>query len=511
MQLTDRPGRFVVKAPTTVEEVSVALIVRRWRGCALLICGAISWVSLACAAPNPGAEGTPSALRTYTDWSAACRQLPSNRALGQRLPARERLPVRSYAEFAAALDPFLELCRTGAMAQVEKWVDSMPSAASFFNLEAGYYLDPRIPFQPFAQREVVPPGTRLFFHGDLHGDIHSLMAFLDELNREGHLEGFRITQPEVRIVFLGDYTDRGRYGVEVLYTLLRLKLANPEQVLLVRGNHEDVNLVARYGFLAEVAGKYGRQFDLQRVVRLYDFLPAVLYIRCGTNVIQCNHGGIEPGYDPARLVAGAPEAAYQLLGRLEQRRFLARHARTFAGLPPKIRKELDTHLMDFVPQTPSAPTVLGFLWNDFTVVRGEPEFAVDPGRAFVYGEGITGLMLSPGDDRGYRLRALFRGHQHAAVLNPMMRRLIACRGVFRHWQSADHPGLLEAQPEVLRDRLESGLERALPDGSVWTFNVAPDSIYGAGCGFSFATAGEVVTAERWDDWRIRIHNIGMGD
>jgi hypothetical protein len=64
---------------------------------------------------------------------------------------------------------------------------------------------------------------------------------------------------------------------------------------------------------------------------------------------------------------------------------------------------------------------------------------------------------------------------------------------------------------VLRDRLESDPERALPDGSVWTFNVAPDSAYGAGCGFAFATAGEVVTAERWEDWRIRIHNFGVNE
>ena len=42
------------------------------------------------------------------------------------------------------------------------------------------------------------------------------------------------------MVFLGDYTDRGSYGVEVMYVLMRLKVENPDQVWMARGNHEDI-------------------------------------------------------------------------------------------------------------------------------------------------------------------------------------------------------------------------------------------------------------------------------
>ncbi len=179
--------------------------------------------------------------------------------------------------------------------------------------------------------------------------------------------------------------------MEVLYTLLRLKVANPERVVLVRGNHEDVSLVARYGFLAEAAGKYGREFDARRVARLYDFLPAVLYLASGTNVVQCNHGGMEPGYRPDRLLRARPGVSYQLLGRLEQRRFLARHPVWLAGQPAGVRRLLESSLTDFVPASPTSPTVLGFLWNDFSSVPGEAQFAVVPGRAFVYGDEIARL------------------------------------------------------------------------------------------------------------------------
>ena len=60
-----------------------------------------------------------------------------------------------------------------------------------------------------------------------------------------------LAKPNTYMVFLGDYTDRGNYGIEVLYTMLRLKLANPEQVFMARGNHEDIQMIASYGFLAE--------------------------------------------------------------------------------------------------------------------------------------------------------------------------------------------------------------------------------------------------------------------
>ncbi|MGE3312265.1 MAG: metallophosphoesterase family protein [Limisphaerales bacterium] len=461
------------------------------------------------AASVPGQVGAPAArpLPSYADWRNVCGALPSNRSLGAGLAPRSLLPLRTYADFAAALDPFLDLCRTGSLARVGMWIDAPDRLKSFHDPALAYFVQATTPFQPFAQRHEVPPGTRVFFHGDLHGDIHSLLTYLDALNRDGVLEGFRITDEAVRLAFLGDYTDRGRYGVETLYTLLRLKLANPERVLMVRGNHEDISLVARYGFLSEIQGKYGRGFDIPRTVRLYDFLPAVLYLVSGTNVIQCNHGGMEPGYDPETLLMAPPGKAFHLLGRLDQRRFLAAEKSWIAGLPAESRRALNSSLADFEPESPIAPTVLGFMWNDFTVLGEEPAFAIDPGRAFVYGKETTRRILGMAGTPKHRIRAVFRAHQHSSELNPLMRRLLASRGIHRHWQEGDRESQLQSAPEKLRGLLETSESRPIPDGSVWTFNVSPDSVYGAGCGFTFDTAGELTVAERWEDWRLRVLNF----
>lgn len=452
-------------------------------------------------------RSTPSAYARFADWRAACERLPSNRSLKLRFPPRDLLPLRSFEEFRPVLEAFFQLCQTGELAEEGAWLGAQPTREEFFNTSAAYFLRPAIPFQPFAQRCLVPPGAEVLFHGDLHGDIHSLNTWLGWLNQAGYLRDFQIARPNVYLVFLGDYTDRGLYGVEVLYTILRLKLANPERVLLVRGNHEDVSLAARYGFLAEGQAKYGREFDARAVMRLYDFLPAVLYLGCGDTFIQCNHGGMEPGYDPGALLDAPDGVRYQFLGELKQAQFVKAHPAWVAALPKPSWRIAQGVLKDFRPESPTEPAVLGFMWNDFSVVAGEPDLAIDPGRAFVYGPTVTRLLLEQASTPRRRVHAVFRAHQHANTLTPMMRRLKASRGVFRHWQETDALEWLAADPAALAARLETAEERPVPPGSVWTFNVSPDSVYGEGCDFDFDTFGILMTAAAVEDWRLRVVNL----
>ena len=51
-----------------------------------------------------------------------------------------------------------------------------------------------------------------------------------------------------KLVFLGDYIDRGPFGVEVILLLLILKQRYPTSVYLLRGNHESRGLTEYYGF-----------------------------------------------------------------------------------------------------------------------------------------------------------------------------------------------------------------------------------------------------------------------
>lgn len=70
--------------------------------------------------------------------------------------------------------------------------------------------------------------------GDLHGDLESLMHILEDSNFIGKMR----SEKEVLLIFLGDYGDRGTRSPEVYYTVLKLKIMFPENVILMRGNHE---------------------------------------------------------------------------------------------------------------------------------------------------------------------------------------------------------------------------------------------------------------------------------
>ena len=68
---------------------------------------------------------------------------------------------------------------------------------------------------------------RIAVAGDIHGDIASLRALLGKVDLESDA-----------LVFLGDYADRGRNGIEVIDTVDGL-IQKYKSVTAVRGNHED--------------------------------------------------------------------------------------------------------------------------------------------------------------------------------------------------------------------------------------------------------------------------------
>lgn len=103
--------------------------------------------------------------------------------------------------------------------------------------------------------------------GDLHGDYLSL---LKALSAAGKLCG-----PECRVVFLGDYVDRGPHQHEVIVELMRLRVGNPDKYFLIRGNHETWSISFRYGFRRALARTYpntwGTIYD--RYLRMFAGLP----------------------------------------------------------------------------------------------------------------------------------------------------------------------------------------------------------------------------------------------
>eukprot|EP00826_Nyctotherus_ovalis_P045787 TRINITY_DN509_c0_g2_i7.p1 TRINITY_DN509_c0_g2~~TRINITY_DN509_c0_g2_i7.p1 ORF type:complete len:650 (+),score=165.79 TRINITY_DN509_c0_g2_i7:666-2615(+) len=128
--------------------------------------------------------------------------------------------------------------------------------------------------------------------GDIHGQYHDLMRFFDlwgtpSEDSEGDIEAYDY-------LFLGDYVDRGSHSLETICLLMALKVKYPEQVYLLRGNHEDRWINNSFGFADECSLRLGENYEdpdsiFNKINDVFDWLPLAAII---DERIICLHGGI---------------------------------------------------------------------------------------------------------------------------------------------------------------------------------------------------------------------------
>ncbi|NPA85623.1 MAG: serine/threonine protein phosphatase [Crenarchaeota archaeon] len=152
------------------------------------------------------------------------------------------------------------------------------------------------------------PDARTVFHGDLHGDIVTLYDVWELLGLKNVLSSYKL-------VFLGDYVDRGPKQLEALLLVLVLKAKRPSEVFVLRGNHEPFpgleplphdfpqHLAQRFRDWKRVYGAAKKVFDamplsllVEGAVVAYHGGPATVLLRRGCKGVSCIYG------DPEREV-----------------------------------------------------------------------------------------------------------------------------------------------------------------------------------------------------------------
>ena len=127
--------------------------------------------------------------------------------------------------------------------------------------------------------------------GDIHGQYQDLMRFFDLFSAPiqgpgGDIDG-------LDYIFLGDYVDRGTHSLETICLLMALKIKFPNQIHLLRGNHEDRWINSVFGFQTELCERLRDDIDNPAIFTkfndFFDYLPLAAIIN---DEVLCLHGGI---------------------------------------------------------------------------------------------------------------------------------------------------------------------------------------------------------------------------
>lgn len=237
-----------------------------------------------------------------------------------------------------------------------------------------------IPNIPFLAKWVIPNNNCIIPIGDLHGnftglkDIIKNMRALNLFKNNGSMK----LENNVKLIFLGDYMDRGYYPLETFVTAALLYLNNPEQVIMLRGNHENIftNLIT-YDLKLELedlldASEETISSIIEELSKSYEFLPVGVFVgyqnSLPTKFIFYTHACVDIRINCKDLLE-FDALNLSRNGGLKLWKFGTENImspETLSVYYKDIIPNVDNLMKDFLETLTNPDPTAGFLWNDIS-------------------------------------------------------------------------------------------------------------------------------------------------
>jgi len=133
--------------------------------------------------------------------------------------------------------------------------------------------------------------------GSIHGQIWDLLSFFSafgtpDMNMSNHGD-----LAYTNYIFLGDYGDRGKWSLEVIFLLFSLKYMYPNSIRLIRGHHENRNINYHLGLWQECEHRFSNSANATKVFDIINHTFEYLSLAAIVNQeILCIHSGINPHF-----------------------------------------------------------------------------------------------------------------------------------------------------------------------------------------------------------------------
>jgi serine/threonine-protein phosphatase PP1 catalytic subunit len=120
-----------------------------------------------------------------------------------------------------------------------------------FNISANVMIKLCERVKPIFKNEpnVLHLDVPLNIFGDIHGQFSDMIHFIEMIG----------LPPNRNFLFMGDYVDRGNNSIEVCALLFAMKIMFPQNINILRGNHECPEVNSMYGFLTECETRFGNE------------------------------------------------------------------------------------------------------------------------------------------------------------------------------------------------------------------------------------------------------------